>query len=214
MVGMRILTETSMLLRIHNLKIKVPRGSSKVFGRFHSSSSSSPSDTANVGNSEHNSNTNTKHKPSFKQAAQVKTSSLSKLKTNSIRLSTPTNIPSVPTTKYIDTNSLKKDIFFTGFRPILSPIKSSSTTKSISGFMKKQTVSLSWNFSACNLEKFDDYSAVPQFIVDKLVPFNTPGKPGNEIIIDNLKLSRLREENERKQYQEDVYEFLKYFRSK
>ncbi|KAH3686015.1 hypothetical protein WICPIJ_003015 [Wickerhamomyces pijperi] len=120
-------------------------------------------------------------------------------------------LPSVPTTKYIDKGLMKKDMFFTGFKPLLTPIQH-SVNYNVQPRKKKETIPLTWNFSACKLQSFEDYSNVPQFIVDNLVPFSPPGPPGNEIIIDNLKLAKLKEENERKLHSAEVYEFLKHFR--
>lgn len=198
--------------------------------RCHSSSSSSSDPTQVLGSETTDQNGNatqtTKEDSSnveYKQPINLNEAHLNRSKMDTKKLTKPSfklkskqpfdhvNLPSVPTTKYIDKNIMKKDILFTGYRPVLSPIKDSANNYK-SQIRKKDTIPLTWNYSACKLKSFDDFSAVPQFIVDKLVPFNPPNEPGNEIIIDNLKLARLREENERKLYSKEVYEFIKHFR--
>ncbi|CDR43765.1 CYFA0S12e04082g1_1 [Cyberlindnera fabianii] len=112
--------------------------------------------------------------------------------------------PSVNSTQHLDQNALRNDIFYGGFRPVLTPLR-----RPVTKTKKTPTIPLSWNMSACKLETFDDYSKVPQFVVDKLVPFHSPQEPGNEI---RLGAKSRKEQKEMERLSKDVYEFILQFR--
>lgn len=113
-------------------------------------------------------------------------------------------LPSVASTQYLDTASLKTDIFYKGFRPLLSPIK-----RPIKIQNRKPTIPLSWNTSACKLKQFDDFSKIPQFVVDKLVPFNKPPLPGSEIRLGNKSGKEIRQQE---RLSKEVLEFINHFK--
>jgi hypothetical protein len=114
-------------------------------------------------------------------------------------------LPTVASTQYLDTASLKTDIFYKGFRPLLSPVE----RPIVKNYNKKPTIPLSWNTSACKLTNFDDFSKVPQFVVDKLTPFNKPASPGNEIRLGNKSRKELKQQEK---LSKEVLEFIKFFK--
>lgn len=117
----------------------------------------------------------------------------------------PHSVPSVPSTQYLDVNTVKRDMFFTGFRPILTPVR-----RPVARVKKQPTKALGWNESACSLETFDDFSKVPQFIADKLVPFKEPSEPGNEVRVG---YKSRKEEREMQKLSMEVADFIKHFRN-
>jgi hypothetical protein len=187
--------------RQHNIAI--------VARRWHSSSSTPPQkDNSNQNNNELETaeeETITTKKDMVPEA--LTRGSMKKrisVKAQALDFSLMQRIPAVPSTQYLDGNAMKRDIFYTGFRPILTPVR-----RPVAKVKRQATRPLGWNQSACNLETFDDFSKVPQFVADKLVPFKEPGEPGNEI---RLGYQSRKEQKEMERLSKEVYDFIKHFR--
>ncbi|ODV72214.1 uncharacterized protein CYBJADRAFT_168875 [Cyberlindnera jadinii NRRL Y-1542] len=144
---------------------------------------------------------------STKDSASVSTAPLKKrinVRAHSLEFLLKQQVPSVPSTQYLDLNTVKRDVFFSGFRPILAPVK-----RPVTKVKRQPTKPLRWNESACNLETFDDFSKVPQFVADKLIPFKEPSEPGNEVRVG---YKSRREEKEMERMSKELYDFIRHFR--
>lgn len=101
----------------------------------------------------------------------------------------PQNLPRVPNTSHLDMRKFRQDILYSGYRPLLLPIKDDANLTfrfDKSGYMKKSDLQAAprpapnniWNNSALGTQRFSEMDNVPYSVVLTLMPFARPPPPG------------------------------------
>lgn len=87
-------------------------------------------------------------------------------------------LPRVPTTRFLETQRLSSDILFSGYRPVMYPVRENplfgrgtktEAPASLESSLPRYDL---WSTTTMGLERFPEWSNVPREVVRKLQPFD------------------------------------------